>query len=339
MKATLAIVLLNYNGEKHLATFLPNLVKYADGHSIIVIDNCSTDTSINFIQNNFPNIELHILERNFGFAAGYNEGLTIIQDRFDHYLLLNTDVEVSENFTKPLLTQMLKENTAACQPKILSYTKPTHFEHAGASGGFLDINSYPFCRGRIMDQCEEDKGQYDAIIPIHWASGAAILLKADLFHEIGGFDADFFAHMEEIDMCWRIRNLGYEIVCVPESVVYHLGGGTMPYDSPLKLFLNFRNNLLMILKNHYGFWGPRIFIRMCLDGIAGIHFIFKGKFSSCWMVFLAHMSFYRHFKTTLSKRKMIKRLPISETIYKGNLLYDYYIKGNKSYSKLNKRLF
>ena len=234
---------------------------------------------------------------------------------------------------------MQDETVAACQPKIRSYTKQTHFEHAGAAGGYLDKNYFPFCRGRIFDHCEEDIGQYDSISKVTWTSGAAMLIRAELFHSIGGFDADFFAHMEEIDLCLRLNHAGYTMFCEPKSVVYHLGGGTMTYESPTKLFLNFRNNLVMLLKNKPNYWGPRLFIRMCFDGIAALQFLVKGQFTKFYMVIFAHFSFYAKIGQTLKKRRANKKNLKQFCSYKGNIIWDYYFKKNKLYNSLNKRRF
>ena len=335
----LAIVILNFNGFDHLSNFLPSVCKYNENFPIVVIDNASTDESITLLSEKFPQVEVVKLTSNYGFAAGYNEGLALLKNRFKFYLLLNSDVEVSENWIPPLLSIMKDENVAACQPKVLSYTRKTHFEHAGAAGGFLDKNYFPFCRGRIFDHCEEDLGQYDYTTKIAWTSGAAMLIRSELFHSSGGFDSDFFAHMEEIDLCLRLNLAGYSFVCEPQSVVYHLGGGTMPYKSPTKLFLNFRNNLIVLLKNHNGPWAPRLFIRMCLDGLAAIQFLLSGKFSYFYMVLFAHFSFYSKLTDTLRKRREIKKIHANSPRYNGNIIWDYYLKKNKIYKSLNKRRF
>ena len=335
----LAIVILNFNGFEHLTTFLPSVCQYNDNFPIVIIDNASTDDSILLLNEKFPQIEVIKLTSNYGFAAGYNEGLALMKNRFRFYILLNSDVEVTQNWIPPLLSVMQDETVAACQPKIRSYTKQTHFEHAGAAGGFLDKNYFPFCRGRIFDHCEEDHGQYDSLSQVTWTSGAAMLIRSELFHSFGGFDADFFAHMEEIDLCLRLNHAGYTMFCEPKSVVYHLGGGTMTYESPTKLFLNFRNNLVMLLKNKPNYWGPRLFIRMCFDGIAALQFLVKGQFTKFYMVIFAHFSFYAKIGQTLKKRRANKKNLKQFCIYKGNIIWDYYFKKNKLYNSLNKRRF
>ena len=335
----LAIVILNYKGLQHLTTFLPNVCANSVGFPIIIIDNASTDESVSFLIKSFPSVECISLPQNYGFAEGYNEGLGQLKGRFKNYILLNNDVEVTSNWIPPLLSALADETVAGCQPKVLSYTKKTHFEHAGAAGGYLDKNYFPFCRGRIFNHCEEDQGQYDYKKKVDWTSGAAMLIRADLFHDVGGFDSDFLAHMEEIDLCLRLNHAGYSFVCEPASVVYHLGGGTMPYTSPTKTFLNFRNNIMLLVKNHRGFWGPRLVIRMIYDGIAGLQFLLKGKFSFFIMIFLAHLSFYTKIQKVLQKRKQLKRVQNKVPSYSGNIIFDYYFKNNKTFTKLNKRRF
>lgn len=335
----LAIVILNFNGVNHLSQFLPSVCSFSKDYPILVIDNASTDDSVSLLSEKFPQIELIKLKANFGFAGGYNEGLGQLKNRYKLLLLLNSDVEVTENWLLPLLATMTDEQVAACQPKIKSYTRKTHFEHAGAAGGYLDKNYYPFCRGRIFNHCEEDYGQYDYPATVTWTSGAAMLVRSDLFYSMGGFDVDFFAHMEEIDLCLRFNLAGYRLVCEPKSVVYHLGGGTMPYESATKLFLNFRNNLLLILKNHQGLWLPRLLQRMVLDGLAAFQFLVKGKLNFFMMIFFAHMSFYTKIGATLKKRREMKSVVKKYTSYKGNIIWDFYFKKIRTYVGINKRRF
>lgn len=246
---SLAVVILNYNGRHHLESYLENIISNSLDYDIIVADNFSTDDSVSFIKKD-QRLQLIELTENFGFAGGYNEALKKIEGKYDYYLLLNSDIEVSENWIAPLLESMEDKKIAACQPKIKSLEQKDLFEHAGASGGFIDQNYFPFCRGRIFSELEKDEGQYDSAQFITWTSGAAMLIRAELFHKADGFDADFFAHMEEIDLCIRLGHQGYQFKVIPESVVYHLGGGTLPYNSPKKIYLNFRNSLFMIAKNH-----------------------------------------------------------------------------------------
>ncbi len=336
----IAIVILNFNGRKYLEKFLPSVIKYSPNTAIYVADNQSTDDSIDFLKKYYPNIKLIVNSVNGGFAKGYNDALKKIQAKY--YLLLNSDIEVSENWLAPLYNSINSETTAACQPKILSYQDKRKFEHAGACGGFLDINYYPFCRGRILEQTEIDDNQYNYKQEIFWASGACLLIKSDLFHQLNGFDEDFFAHMEEIDLCWRLKKLGYKIEVNPESVVYHVGGGTLNYMSPFKTFLNFRNSLFMILKNHEGVYGIKIFKRLVLDGLAGILFLIQGNPKHTFAVIQAHFGFYKLFFKMIQKRKEIKKRSKKFNavgLYKGNILWAKYFKKINAFSDLNLRLF
>ena len=330
---TLAIVILNYNGKKHLQTYLPSVVEYSDDQDILVIDNGSLDDSIHFISQSFPSVQLIQLKENVGFAQGYNDGLEKIKGKYEHYLLLNSDVEVSPGYLSPLLLRIAGPSIAAVQPKILSHTDKTRFEHAGASGGFLDRNGFPFCRGRIFDACETDHGQYDESIPVFWASGACLLIKSTLFHEVNGFDGTFFAHMEEIDLCWRLQHKGYQIWVEPNSTVYHLGGGTLSYESSTKVFLNFRNNLYMLAKNENGFWQGKIFIRMLWDGLAAAQFLLKGKPSLLLQILKAHLGFYQALPRLISQRPSKKNTVLGR--YKGNIVIDYFLKKKNKYSDLS----
>ena len=336
----IAIVILNFNGRKYLEQFLPSVIQYSPNTTIYVADNQSTDDSIEFLKTYYPNIKLIVNSINGGFAKGYNDALKRIKAKY--YLLLNSDIEVTENWLNPLYKTIQSEKIAACQPKILSYNERNKFEHAGACGGFLDKNYYPFCRGRILDQIEIDHQQYNFTQEIFWASGACLLIKSELFHKLNGFDEDFFAHMEEIDLCWRLKKLGYKIEVNPESVVYHVGGGTLNYMSPFKTFLNFRNSLFMILKNHEGVYGIKIFKRLVLDGIAGILFLLQGHPKHTIEVIKAHFAFYKNFFKMLRKRNEIKKQKTSFNkvgLYNGSILWAKYIKRIKSYNLLNHRLF
>jgi GT2 family glycosyltransferase len=329
---TLAIVILNYNGKKHLETYLPSVVECSDGHDVLVIDNGSLDDSIHFISLKFPTVQLIQLKGNVGFAQGYNDGLERIKGKYEHYLLLNSDVEVSPGYLSPLLSRIAAPTIAAVQPKILSHVNKTRFEHAGASGGFIDKRGFPFCRGRIFDECETDNGQYNEAMPVFWASGACLLIKSSLFHEVDGFDGRFFAHMEEIDLCWRLQHQGHQIWVEPSSTVYHLGGGTLSYESKTKVFLNFRNNLYMLAKNETGFWQGKIFIRMLWDGLAAIQFILKGKPSLLYQVLKAHLAFYTSLPRLISQRMNKKNATLGR--YKGNIVIDYFLKKKNKYSDL-----
>jgi GT2 family glycosyltransferase len=330
---TLAIVILNYNGKKHLETYMPSVVECSDGHDVLVIDNGSLDDSINYISLKFPTVQLIQLKENVGFAQGYNDGLERIKGKYEHYLILNSDVEVSPGYLSPLLSRIAAPTIAAVQPKILSHVNKTRFEHAGASGGFLDKRGFPFCRGRIFDECETDHGQYNEAMPVFWASGACLLIKSSLFHEVNGFDGRFFAHMEEIDLCWRLQHQGHQIWVEPSSTVYHLGGGTLSYESNTKVFLNFRNNLYMLAKNETGFWQGKIFIRMLWDGLAAVQFLLKGKPSLLYQVLKAHLAFYRSLPRLISQRTNKKNTTLGR--YKGNIVIDYFLKKKNKYSDLS----
>lgn len=337
---SISIVILNWNGKHFLEKFLPSVIAHSDNAEIIVADNASTDDSVSFVQSIYPDVRIIQNRHNAGFAQGYNEALREVKS--EYYLLLNSDIEVTDGWLKPLLQVMEDPSVAGCQPKVLAYNEPNRFEHAGAVGGFLDKNYFPFCRGRIFDQFEKDIGQYDGTTEVFWATGAALLIRSELFHDAGGFDAAFFAHMEEIDLCWRIKKKGYRFLAVPDSVIYHVGGGTLPYLSPKKSYLNFRNSLYMIVKNHEGWLFSKLFYRMILDGIAGIRFLFRGEWRQLGSVFKAHFHFYRHLGTLLKQRKEIRNTSTSFNVsgfYQGSILWARYFKGIRRFSDLNQRLF
>jgi GT2 family glycosyltransferase len=338
---SLAVVILNYNGKNYLEKFLPGVISHSNEADIIVADNASTDDSVEYLKRHFPEVKLIQNNSNGGFAKGYNEALKGLN--YSYFLLLNSDIEVTPNWLNPLMLKMEKNPTiAGVQPKILSYTNRTHFEHAGASGGFLDRNYYPFCRGRIFELTELDSCQYDGETEIFWATGACLLIRSDIFFSSGGFDPYFFAHMEEIDLCWRIKKQGFEFHVVPSSVVYHVGGGTLPYSSPQKTYLNFRNSLFMLIKNHDGLLIPKLFNRLLLDGIAAIRFLIRLELKQFFALFKAHMHVYTHLPYLLKARKTLNALtnqPNMTGWYKGNILWARYVKGIQSYSGLNQRLF
>ncbi|MFL9831816.1 glycosyltransferase family 2 protein [Flavobacterium sp. ST-87] len=329
MKKT-AVVILNWNGVQLLEHFLPFVIKYSPEATIYVADNASTDTSVSYVKTNFPIVNIIQNAGNFGFAQGYNEALQHIDAEI--YALVNSDIEVTENWLKPILETFENEpNTAIIQPKILDYKNKDHFEYAGAAGGFIDKYGYPYCRGRIFETIEKDNGQYNDAREITWASGACFFIRSNVYHELKGFDADFFAHQEEIDLCWRARNKGYTIRFNPESVVYHVGGATLKQGNPQKTFLNFRNSLLMLVKNL-----PKenlysvLFVRMILDGVAGLHFILQGKFSHCFAILKAHFVFYGLFSKTYKKRDFFQ----SKKYYNvKSIVIIYYIKNGKVFAK------
>ena len=248
MQASVAIVILNWNGKKLLQQYLPSVVKYSLGCDVIVADNGSDDDSVEYVQTNFPMVRIIKLDKNYGFTGGYNRALKQVYAQY--YVLLNDDVEVTKGWVNPVIKMMQQDTQiAVCQPKLMSYVNKNKFEYAGAAGGYIDYLGYPFCAGRIFERTEDDNGQYDKPREIFWASGAAMFVRSDLFHALGGLDEDFFAHMEEIDFCWRAKNAGYKIMYCPDSTVYHYGGGTLNKISPRKTFLNFRNSLLLLYKN------------------------------------------------------------------------------------------
>lgn len=301
MNLELAIVILNWNGRKLLEQFLPSVISNSPEDAVFVIDNASTDDSVVWLKKYFPEIKTIILNKNLGYAGGYQTGLKEIAAEF--YCLLNSDVEVTKNWITPIVSLFKKDlNIAAIQPKILDNKKPSHFEYAGAGGGMIDALGYPFCRGRIFDTIEEDKGQYNEIVPVFWASGACLFVRSNDFWEAGGLDTDYFAHQEEIDLCWRFYNLNKKVYYCGTSSVYHLGGASLEYENPKKVFLNFRNSLISILKNE-----PtrsvffKIIIRLVLDGIAGVKFLIDKKPKSFIAILKAHFSFYKMISATFKK--------------------------------------
>lgn len=299
----LAIVILNWNGKNWLEKFLPNVSEHSENTSIYVIDNSSTDDSVRFLEQHFPHVKIVHNKENHGFAGGYNEGLKEISHEF--YCLLNSDVEVTENWLTPIHNIFASDSQiAAVQPKILDFNRRNYFEFAGAAGGFLDNLGYPYCRGRIFENIEQDHGQYNDEVEIFWASGCCFFIRSADFWAQNGFDARFFAHQEEIDLCWRLKNSGKKIFYTGKSTVYHVGGGTLNKQSPQKTFLNMRNNLSMILKNMPLLSGVLLVLfRMILDGFAGIYFGYKNGLSHFWAVIRAHFSFYGQIPQTLKLRQ------------------------------------
>lgn len=337
-----AVVILNWNGRSFLEKFLPSLIEHTSSADIIVADNDSSDESVPFLKENYPNLEIIKNQENGGFAKGYNDAFKVLEDRYEFYVLINSDIEVTAGWLEPLVKKVSQKNVAGAQPKVLAYNRKSRFEHAGASGGFMDKNYYPFCRGRIFDEVEEDKGQYDNEKEIFWTTGACMIIRAKVYHDLEGLDADFFAHMEEIDLCWRAKKKGYSFYVVPQSKVFHVGGGTLNYENPRKTFLNFRNSLYMIHKNHEGWLFGKIIYRMILDGIAGVKYLasFKGKHFSA--ILKAHFAYYEQLSILNKKRKKIKMesTTFNKTgFYKASLLWAYFFKGIKSFKALNKRFF
>ena len=327
----IAVVILNWNGSALLQQFLPSVIDYSAGADIYVADNASTDASIEVIQNQFPSVKIIQNTGNFGFAKGYNEALKFVEE--EYYALVNSDIEVTKNWLAPILNIFeTQPETAIIQPKLLDYKKKTHFEYAGGAGGFIDKFGYPFCRGRIFDTIEEDKQQYDDEIEIFWATGACFFIRKEVYRKLNGFDNDFFAHQEEIDLCWRAFNLSYKTKYTSKSIVYHVGGATLNEGNPRKTFLNFRNSLLMLTKNL-----PKnqlftiLFMRLCLDGLAGIQFILKGKFKHFWAIIEAHFTFYHLVFQFYKKRNTTQK----SNYYKINsIVYRYFIKNGKVFADL-----
>lgn len=336
MSPLVAIVILNWNGRKVLEQFLPSVLRTSyPNYQVVLADNASTDDSCNWVANHYPQVRIIAMDKNRGYAGGYNRALSEITA--DYYVLLNSDVEVQPRWLEPMIL-LMEDNTqvAACQPRILSYTNRDHFEYAGAAGGWLDAWGYPFCRGRVFDTVEKDISQYNDHCPVFWASGAALLIRSRCFHEMGGFDPYFFAHQEEIDLCWRLQHAGYEIYVEPASIVYHLGGGTLPQGNPRKTYLNFRNNLIMLWKNlpaTQRIW--KIPIRFCLDGVAAWKELFGGKPQLFGAVVKAHLHvigwwlFHRR-RSPYPMRKS-KQL---HGLYSGLLPWQYFGKKRRTFSEL-----
>ena len=327
----IAVVILNWNGVKLLEQFLPSVVQYSSEATVFVADNASTDDSVSFVKANFPTVQIIKNEYNFGFAQGYNEALKYVDA--DIFALVNSDIEVTENWLQPIIKTFKNDpQTGIIQPKILDYKRKEYFEYAGAGGGFIDKYGYPFCRGRIFETLEKDNGQYNDTSEIFWASGACFFIRSSVYKELNGFDSDFFAHQEEIDLCWRAFNKNYIVKYNGKSTVYHVGGATLKEGNPKKTFLNFRNSLLMLTKNL-----PKesifqvLFIRMILDGIAGIRFLFQGKFLHFVAVLKAHFYFYHLLSMNYKKRGKTQL----KTYYKlKSIVYSYYIKRGIVFEKL-----
>jgi GT2 family glycosyltransferase len=331
----LAIVILNWNGKKHLEEFLPSVIaNSSEADQIVVIDNDSTDDSVSFLNEHYPEVKIIRNSVNGGFAKGYNDGLSQVEATY--YILLNSDVEVTQGWIKPLMELMDSDHSiAACQPKVKSFRNKNLFEHAGAAGGFIDRYAYPFCRGRILYLNEHDQQQYDELMEIFWATGACMFVRSSCFWQAGAFDPDYFAHMEEIDLCWRMKNLGYKIFAQPKSVVYHLGGGTLDYNSPKKTYLNFRNSLFTLYKNsHSKNLMLIIFIRLVLDGVAALKFLVEGKPNHFAAVFMAHSNFYKKLPALRQKRNRLIHQKNHIGLYPGSIVFDFYLKGKKKFSSL-----
>jgi GT2 family glycosyltransferase len=334
--AKVSVVIINFNGRKYLEQFLPSILATTYSNmELIVADNASTDDSLQFIRASYPTIRIIEMKRNHGYAGGYNEALKEVKS--DYYVLLNSDVEVSPGWIEPVIELMEKDKMiGACQPKILGYRQKDYFEYAGASGGWLDCLGYPFARGRIFDICEKDTGQYNDTMPIFWASGAALFVRAELFYKAGGMDTYFFAHMEEIDFCWRLQLLGYSIYVCPASEVYHVGGGTLPKGNERKVFLNFRNNMIMLAKNlpkRQSFW--KIPLRVLLDFVSAFKSLFDGQFVYFLAVGEAHLAFL---KWLLFKRKQsvfpVRRKARLMGWYQHSVAFKHFVEGKERFDEI-----
>jgi GT2 family glycosyltransferase len=338
-----AVVILNWNGEKFLRDFLPAVLEHSQADAdVVVIDNASSDGSKALVEQQFPMVRWIALDRNYGFAGGYNRGLQHVEN--EYYILLNSDVEVTEGWIPPVIAYIESQpKMAACQPKILDYHRKGWFEYAGASGGYMDKDYYAFCAGRIFFAFEEDRGQYSGNTEVFWASGAAMFIRRSAWREVDGLDEDFFAHMEEIDLCWRLKNRGYAIGACRTSQVYHYGGGTLDRHSPFKTYLNFRNNLYMLLKNHRGsMLFLKVVRRLLLDGIAGCRFLLEGKPAHVWSVLKAHFSFYAKLGRMLSKRRselQAEGTPNLNGLYQESIIKQFFLQKRRTFSELEKGRF
>jgi GT2 family glycosyltransferase len=334
---SVAVVILNWNGKQYLQQFLPSVIQSTYTNiEIIVADNSSTDQSLELLEREFPNVKVIRFGENFGFAKGYNEALRQVDS--DYYVLLNSDVQVEPSWLEPMVALLEKDKKyAACQPKLLAFHDKSLFEYAGGAGGWIDTLGYPFARGRLFDHCEKDHGQYQKIEEIFWASGAALMIKRDVFHEAGGFDPFFFAHQEEIDLCWRIHNMGYKIFACPQAVVYHLGGGTLPKGNSRKTFLNFRNNLIMLSKNlkpTEAIW--KIILRLLLDQLTAWKGLLSGDKGYFFAIQKAQLAFFRYWTTKDNQGTVRSRLDHLPGVFPGSIVWAYFIKKKKTFIELFK---
>jgi GT2 family glycosyltransferase len=337
---SVAIVILNWNGKNWLEKFLPFVFTTTySNYKLIVADNASTDDSVEFLRTTYPQVELIIIEKNFGFAKGYNEALKKVSS--DYYVLLNSDVEVTPGWLDPVVDLLEQDPSyAVCQPKVLAWRNKHLFEYAGAAGGWVDLFGYPFARGRIFDICEEDKGQFDNTEEVFWASGAAMVIRSKVFHELDGFDEYFFAHQEEIDLCWRVHLSGYKIFSCPQSIVYHVGGGTLPRGNSKKTFLNFRNNQILLAKNlpwSEKWW--KIPYRILLDQVSALKGLLSGDTGYFLAIVEAHLAFinwifFHKRKRFNGKRQKLKNLP---GVYDGNIVWQHFAKGKKTFTDIVRR--
>lgn len=328
----IAVIILNWNGRSLLEKFLPSVCLYSKEATVYVADNASTDSSVEFVQDYYPHVRIIRNKVNGGYAKGYNDALKELSE--DIFILLNSDVEVTLKWLDPIIKEFeINPKTAAIQPKICDYKKRDYFEYAGAAGGFIDQMGYPYCRGRLFQHLEKDEGQYDDKTQIFWASGACLAIKKEAFYEAGQFDEDFFAHQEEIDLCWRLNNLGWQVKFVGTSTVYHLGGATLNNMNPKKTFYNFRNSLFALLKNAPGEkMALLIFIRLLLDGLAGLKFLIERKPKHTLAIVKAHFSFYSNLERIIRKRKNFPKK--TNYFHKTSVLYAYFLLGRKRFNQL-----
>lgn len=337
MKYSFSIIIVTWNAVHHLRRYLPSVVdtNYTD-FEIIIANNASEDETVGWVESEYPNCRVVSFDQNYGYAEGNNRAAE--HAKGDILLFLNNDVKTDPEWLEPLNRQFQNPQVGAVQPKILDAQNPMLFEYAGAAGGYIDRLGYPFCRGRLFDTIEKDDGQYDEASDIFWASGAALAIRKEIFTKSGGFDSDFEFHMEEIDLCWRCHKMGYRVRFEPKSVVYHLGGGSLQQGNPRKVYYNYRNSLLMLLKNLDRNVVIKIFARLVLDGIAGIRFLLMGNPASCLAIIKSHFSFYRRVPETIRKRSNQKQRMIQETpkslLYNGLLVFDYFLKGRKTFREL-----
>ena len=333
----IAIVILNWNGVRMLRQYLPSVLRYSQEAEVIVADNASNDDSLKLLEQEFPEVRTIVLEKNFGFAEGYNQALRQVEAKY--YLLLNSDVEVTEGWLRPMFSYMeAHEDVVACQPKLKCEWDRSMLEYAGACGGYIDRLGYPFCRGRVFSTIEKDLAQYDTVATVAWATGAALMIRSREYWEAGGLDGRFFAHQEEIDLCWRLCSRGYRIVCIPDSVVYHVGGGTLPKDNPRKTFLNFRNNMILLYKNLPEEQLARVMQwRFWLDALASLMFLLTGQWGSFLAVWKGRRAFRKmrpDFRADREKNLRAAVVPASEILFPKSILWQYYIKGKKTYTLL-----
>lgn len=341
LKPRVAIVILNYNGRHYLQQFLPSVLSSTyENYEVIVADNASTDDSLAVLRQEFPSVKVLMLPHNYGFAKGYNEALKLVTD-VAYYVLLNSDVEVEPAWMEPVIALMEADGRiGACQPKLLMYHDKTSFEYAGAAGGWLDALGYPFARGRVFDYCERDQGQYDAVEPVFWASGAAMFVRARLFHELGGLDEYFFAHQEEIDFCWRLQLAGYRVMACPDARVYHVGGGTLPKGNERKVFLNFRNNLIMLAKNlPPAKAAGKICLRIGMDAVSAWKSLFDGEATYFIAIAAAHLGFIKW--VMLGRRKSVfpamKGQP-AEGWYPHSVVWKHFVEGKNCFGEITGRV-